>query len=519
MADEAVRGMGRTFGGRPLRGKLARILIGMTVCAAIAAVGGSTVGANRTAERTISLYNIHTKETVAVVYKRDGRYVPAAMERVNWVLRDWRKNEPTTMDPALVDLLWEIHNELGSREPIHVISGFRSRGTNSMLKKTRGGQADNSQHIQGKAADVHFPDVPVQRLRYSALVRERGGVGYYPTSALPFVHVDTARVRAWPRLPRTELALLFPSGRTQHLPADGGPLTSDDARSARVRLASAGGEMAAFLNLRRGGGSAATVVAEARPTPQPAFSRARPPVQSSWQSETIRPPLPSPTPVLAEVPRIVASGPVLPSAAPAKDRARMQELASLASAFPEPRLVTGPRPAVRPLRDATIASLAGRSAPPAPDAIGAHIRREEGHQVAAIDAAGWTGTGDERASTGRFGWGATGHELHWVPAAEFDDEHPDELSYRPFAIGPLLTDRADEPLLATLVAHDVARTFEMIDQPVSNLPLRFRPSAQVAAMMWSQRFSGSAVGLDRLLEPAPPAASPTRPRAVQTTSR
>jgi uncharacterized protein YcbK (DUF882 family) len=517
MAGGAIRRMGCTFGGRPLRGKFARILTGMTVCAAIAAVGGSTVGANRAAERTISLYNIHTKETVAVVYKRDGRYVPAAMERVNWVLRDWRKNEPTKMDPELVDLLWEIHSELGSKEPIHVISGFRSRGTNSMLKKTRGGQADNSQHIQGKAADVHFPDVPVQRLRYSALIRERGGVGYYPTSALPFVHVDTARVRAWPRLPRTELALLFPSGRTQHLPADGGPLTSEDARSARARLASAGGEMAAFLELRRGGGrGAATVVAEARPTPQSALSRARAPVQSSWQSETIRPSSPAPTPVLAEAPRVVASGPVLPS----KDRARMQELASLASVFPVPRLVSEPRPAVRPQREATLASLAGRTAPPAPDAIGAHIRRQKGHQVAAIDAAAWTRTDKDRAPTGRFGWGATGHELHWVPAAEFDDEHPDELSYRPFAIAPLFTESADEPLLATLVAHDVSRTLEMIDQPVSRLPLHFRPSAQVAAMMWSQRFSGSAVGLDRLLDEAvPAAASSMRPRTVQTTSR
>ena len=145
--------------------------------------------------------------------------------------------------------------------------------------------------------------------------------------------------------------------------------------------------------------------------------------------------------------------------------------------------------------------------------------RRAGHQVAAIDAAAWTGTDTDRTPTGRFGWGATGHELHWVPAAEFDDEHPDELSYRPFAIAPLLTDRADEPLLAELVAHDVARTLEMLDQPVSRLPLHFRPSAQVAAMMWSQQFSGSAVGLDRLYELAPAGASPMRPRTVQTTSR
>ena len=69
------------------------------------------------------------------------------------------------------------------------------------------------------------------------------------------------------------------------------------------------------------------------------------------------------------------------------------------------------------------------------------------------------------------------------------------------------------------MAHDVARTLEMIDQPVSRLPLHFRPSAQVAAMMWSQRFSGNAVGLDRLLEAPASSASPMRTRPVQTTSR
>ena len=484
-----------------MRGRLARILTAIFICAAIAAVSGSTVGANRGSERTISLYNIHTKETLSVVFKRDGHYVPAAMERVNWLLRDWRKNEPTTMDPALVDLLWEIHSELGSREPIHIISGFRSRDTNGMLKKTRGGQADNSQHIQGKAADVHFPDVPIQRLRYSALIRERGGVGYYPTSALPFVHVDTARVRAWPRLPRNELALLFPSGRTQHMPADGGPLTSEDARSARVRLASAGGEMAAFLDLRRNGGARApTVVAEARPA-----------AQSAWQSDMVRAPSPAAAPTLAEPPRIVAIGPVPPAAPAATDRARMHELATLASLSPEPQLVAPPQRATRPMRDTAVASLAG---PSIADLIGAATRSSKGDQVASLDPAD-----SDRTPNGRFGWGATGHELHWVPAAEFDEEHPDELSYRPFAIAPLFTDSAEEPLLATLVAHDVARTLEMIDQPVSRLPLHFRPSAQVAALLWSQRFTGSAVGLDRLLESAPVAPMQMRPRAVQTTSR
>jgi hypothetical protein len=51
-----------------------------------------------------------------------------------------------------------------------------------------------------------------------------GGVGYYPTSGSPFVHLDVGNVRAWPRMSRQELARIFPNGQTMHLPADGRPL-------------------------------------------------------------------------------------------------------------------------------------------------------------------------------------------------------------------------------------------------------------------------------------------------------
>ena len=152
--------------------------------------------------RSISLRNTHTNETLTITYKVKGRYDDAALNKLNHILRDWREDESIRMDPHLIDLIWEIHNELGSAEPVHIISGYRSRNTNDMLRKTVGGQASESRHILGMAADVHFPDVPIRQLRYSALIRERGGVGYYPTSALPFVHLDTDRVRAWPRLPR-----------------------------------------------------------------------------------------------------------------------------------------------------------------------------------------------------------------------------------------------------------------------------------------------------------------------------
>ncbi|NJM34871.1 MAG: DUF882 domain-containing protein [Rhodomicrobium sp.] len=221
-------------------------------------------------ERRIELYNIHTKENISIVYKRDGKYIPEAMEKLNYFMRDWRRNKATEMDPELIDLVWEIHKELGSRKPVHLISGHRSDATNEQLRKTRGGQARKSKHISGEAADIHFPDISVKQLRNSALIRERGGVGYYPTSSIPFVHVDTGRVRHWPRLQRQELAILFPSGKSQHVPTDGKPLTKRDFQVALANLQSRGGELPIALQRRLdNGGNGRVVLASAAPAKSP----------------------------------------------------------------------------------------------------------------------------------------------------------------------------------------------------------------------------------------------------------
>jgi len=185
--------------------------------------------------RTLRMYNIHTKESLAVTFKRDGKYDESALKRINHFMRDWRKDEPTKMDRELIDLIWTLHKELGSQEPIHLISGYRSAATNAALRRRGGGQARKSQHILGKAADIHFPDVPVKALRNSALVQEVGGVGYYPGSGIPFVHVDTGRVRMWPRIPRLELAALFPDGKTKYIPRGGKPITLKDYKLAKAK--------------------------------------------------------------------------------------------------------------------------------------------------------------------------------------------------------------------------------------------------------------------------------------------
>jgi uncharacterized protein YcbK (DUF882 family) len=185
--------------------------------------------------RTLSLYEIHTKESLTVTYKRDGKFDEEALKKLNHFMRDWRADESTHMDRELIDLIWTLHKQLGSQKPIHLVSAYRSANTNASMRKRGGGQARKSQHIEGKAADLHFPDVSAKTLRNSALVQEVGGVGYYPTSGIPFVHVDTGRVRMWPRIPRLELAALFPDGQTDYLPRDGGRITKKDYELALAK--------------------------------------------------------------------------------------------------------------------------------------------------------------------------------------------------------------------------------------------------------------------------------------------
>jgi uncharacterized protein YcbK (DUF882 family) len=181
------------------------------------------------------MYNIHTKENLTVTFKRDGKYDEGALKQLNTFMRDWRANKETNMDPALIDLIWTLHKQLGSNEPVELICGHRTAETNAAMRKKGGGQAKRSQHILGKAADITFPDVSVKTLRNSALVQEHGGVGYYPTSGIPFVHVDTGNVRMWPRIPRLELAALFPDGNTRYLPTDGKPITLQDYKLAMAK--------------------------------------------------------------------------------------------------------------------------------------------------------------------------------------------------------------------------------------------------------------------------------------------
>ena len=155
----------------------------------------STPAATRDEVAKLKFYHTHTSETLDIVYRENGNYLPDALAEVNRLLRDFRTGDVHVIDPALLDLLHDIRVATGSSRRYEIISAYRSPVTNRMLASRSSGVADRSLHIVGQAIDVRLPGVRTSDLRRAALARAGGGVGYYPES--DFVHIDTGRVRSW----------------------------------------------------------------------------------------------------------------------------------------------------------------------------------------------------------------------------------------------------------------------------------------------------------------------------------
>jgi len=201
--------------------------------------------------RTLTVYHAHTKEQETVTYKRYGSYDSAGLQKLNWLLRDWRHDEETRMDPQLFDILWEVYRVSGSSAPIHVVSAYRSPGTNAMLARRSRGVAKNSQHMSGRAMDFNLPDISMAAVRDIGLRLQNGGVGYYPRANNPWVHLDTGGVRHWPKVTRDHLVRLFPDEKTVHIPRDGKPLAGFEA--ARAIIEARGGSVSSgYIDIAEG---------------------------------------------------------------------------------------------------------------------------------------------------------------------------------------------------------------------------------------------------------------------------
>jgi uncharacterized protein YcbK (DUF882 family) len=224
--------------------------------------------------RTLYLYHAHTHEQIAATYLVNGRYDYSVLEQLNWFLRDWRRDEPTKMDPRLFDVVWEAYHSAGANEPVHIVSAYRSPETNAMLRRRSRAVARYSQHMLGKAMDTTMPGMSMSQIREIGMRMQRGGVGYYPNAGTPFVHLDVGSVRSWPRMTYDQLARLFPDGKTVHLPTNNQPLARYE--EAKAEIEARGGSYApverkskSFLAMLFGGGDDDEDAGLAPPPPSP----------------------------------------------------------------------------------------------------------------------------------------------------------------------------------------------------------------------------------------------------------
>ena len=145
--------------------------------------------------RSLNMVSRRTGERFQGVYCIDNKYIPEVLEEINFVMRDWRRNEIKTIDKRTIDIIAASHNLLNTDEPYTLLSGYRSAKTNAMLRRRSRSVARHSLHMTGQAADVRLSSRSVKQVYKAAAKCSGGGVGRYYRSG--FVHIDCGPLRTW----------------------------------------------------------------------------------------------------------------------------------------------------------------------------------------------------------------------------------------------------------------------------------------------------------------------------------
>jgi uncharacterized protein YcbK (DUF882 family) len=453
--------------------------------------------------RALKLYNIHTNEQDTIVFKHGGIYDRAGLEKLNRFLRDWRRELPTRMDPHLFDLIWDVYRQSGSTDYIHVVCGYRSPETNGMLRRRSKAVAKNSLHMQGKAMDFFLPDVSLAKLREIGLRMQAGGVGFYPTSGSPFVHMDTGSVRHWPRMSREQLVRVFPNGNTLHIPSDGQPLPGYEQALANYRARQAGATSVAGLY-----SGPATVV--------PAAARASAPIQLASADSVDEDAADAAAPADASArvraaPAVAAAAPSPVVPAPAKPVAvavasystappPMPRLAPLRLAPAAPPVVAAAVPTAPRLAPGANAIIAAALAPLDADTPAQPIRRVAARSLVAPDF--------DFDSSRNWSAPAVPSELALAMAAR-DMSKPASLPIAPTRI--VATIDVSRPLRAEAITTAVLRKG---DEPTPSVPtvLAFAPTNEPLPAGKPRLTRASAFGVPI------PARNPLRPSSTAQTA-
>ena len=171
----------------------------------------------------LRMTNLHTGESLDIVYRIGDTYIPEALDKLNYFLRDHNTQDVSNYDPKEFDVLHAMMSRLGRlNSEIQIVCGYRTPETNAALRKNspQTGVAEHSQHMEGHAIDLRVPGVSTVQLRDAALSLKAGGVGYYPVSQ--FVHVDVGPVREWVFGPKQKRTIIAQTRRAHSSRSSGG---------------------------------------------------------------------------------------------------------------------------------------------------------------------------------------------------------------------------------------------------------------------------------------------------------
>jgi uncharacterized protein YcbK (DUF882 family) len=63
---------------------------------------------NESRDHFLLLYNTHTAERIEIVYRHDDQYIPGALAKLDYFLRDHRTGDVRHFDPRVYDILSDL---------------------------------------------------------------------------------------------------------------------------------------------------------------------------------------------------------------------------------------------------------------------------------------------------------------------------------------------------------------------------------------------------------------------------
>ena len=145
---------------------------------------------------SLTLKNIHTGEQFNLFVPKTLKIAHDDIEKFNQICRDWRRNKIINMDPQLIGILAKVCEESSDNDApvtVELLSGYRTKETNELLRQKSDLVAKNSLHIRGKAIDFRLPSLNLRKVKEKAQAHASGGLGIYKN----FIHIDTGPQRRW----------------------------------------------------------------------------------------------------------------------------------------------------------------------------------------------------------------------------------------------------------------------------------------------------------------------------------